>query len=697
MWDHIGELARPLMSALGDWSLRWALLIGLLAAWFALRPPRRAPVRHAMGLAVLLAGLLLPAVPRWGRGIVAEVPGAGAVAAPATGVAPEVVPISIDSVDVATGPSTIPTALDGEAPPAASAVADRRGWNWAWAGLLVAWLSGAAVFLARLVLGVCCGGQLRRGSIPASGHHLAQLDECRGSIRQGRRARLLLSPEVASPVVLVGHRGTILVPDDWDAWPAGDRRAALLHELAHLARWDDWQRLGQEIVRAAFWFHPGVHWLLGRIDREREMLCDEAVVRNGFSPAGLAEILLDACRRPWRSAPGAETCAVIPFFARKTTKQRILRLLGPDAESLLISPSPRVIGAIALVAGATLLGAGSVQVFAEAGSGPKPEGSQGASDPPRSPEDAAKAERKEKGFRQPSLLGRIVDEEGKPLPGAKVILYAGFATRWKIAEGTTDANGMYRIDDIQSSMIQGEKEDRWDYYVGVRVEHPTHVEADGRSWRDILIPSIPGHEEKLDFRLTKGGHIAGVLKDARTGRPLKDLDLRLLQPSDNRGNNVTFSSYAKTDDRGRFRSITLFPGEYRIDVNDSTMGFPLLGKVKVEPWMVTEVIFDGVTLPEVIEGRVLDADDKPIGNVDVTLLDPKDSDIVPRGKEDYSRVRTRAWTITRDDEGKFALGILPGLEQSRSVLAVHETLGWAKMPVEGIKKGEPIRLRPWPK
>jgi protocatechuate 3,4-dioxygenase beta subunit len=295
----------------------------------------------------------------------------------------------------------------------------------------------------------------------------------------------------------------------------------------------------------------------------------------------------------------------------------------------------------------------------------------------------------------PSLQGRIVDEAGRPLKGAKVILHSGFETRWKNDEAVTDANGRYRFDTVRSSMIKAENEDRWDQYVGVRIEHPTHVESDGQSWRDLRIPGIPGHVETLDLRLTPAGHIEGILKDAKTGEPLKILDLRITHPIQTRGHGSTFLAYATTDGEGRFRSISLFPGEYDVEVNSGTLDHPLIGRVKVEPGKTTSATFDAVSLPKVLEGRVLDSEGKPLDGVEVTLLDPKDSDIEIHGKDDFSKLRTRAWTITRLREESFELAFLPGLERSRFVLAVHAEQGWAKVPVESLEKGEPIRLRPW--
>jgi hypothetical protein len=309
------------------------------------------------------------------------------------------------------------------------------------------------------------------------------------------------------------------------------------------------------------------------------------------------------------------------------------------------------------------------------------------------PQDAKKQAEGSKG---PSLQGRVTDQAGKPLADAKIILYAGMATRWKIDETNSDADGHYRFDDVRSSMIKDAKEDRWDYNVGVRVEHSTHVEADGRSWRDIRIPGVAGHVETLDLKLTPAGHIEGLLKDSKTGEPLKKLDLRIMTPVKSHGHGSTFHAYATTDDQGRFRSISLFPGEYDVEANSPTLDYPVIGQVKVEPGKVKSVTFDAVSLPRVIGGRVIDAEGKPLDGVEVTLLEPKDSGVEIDGKAGYSKVRTRAWTIFRPKwQERFELAFLPGLEEARFVLAFHKELGWAKVPVESLEKDEPIRLTPW--
>src|SRR4051794_5766992 len=62
----------PWLAILAEWSVRWGVVIAVLATWFVLRPPRRAATQYLLCLAVLAAGLLLPVTPRWGH---AAIPG----------------------------------------------------------------------------------------------------------------------------------------------------------------------------------------------------------------------------------------------------------------------------------------------------------------------------------------------------------------------------------------------------------------------------------------------------------------------------------------------------------------------------------------------------------------------------------------------------------------------------------------------
>jgi beta-lactamase regulating signal transducer with metallopeptidase domain len=90
----------------------------------------------------------------------------------------------------------------------------------------------------------------------------------------------------------------------------------LLHELAHLRRWDDWTNLAQKLVKALFFFHPAVWWIERQVSLEREMACDDAVVAETCSPRAYAECL----------AHLAEKTLVQRSLARQSLAQRSVAL-----------------------------------------------------------------------------------------------------------------------------------------------------------------------------------------------------------------------------------------------------------------------------------------------------------------------------------------------------------------------------------
>jgi hypothetical protein len=98
---------------------------------------------------------------------------------------------------------------------------------------------------------------------------------------------------VRVPAAIGFWKQTIILP----AWalrelPPNDLNVVLLHEFAHLRRWDDWTNLIQKLVRALFFFHPAVWWIENRLSVEREMACDDAVLAETANPRGYASCLV---------------------------------------------------------------------------------------------------------------------------------------------------------------------------------------------------------------------------------------------------------------------------------------------------------------------------------------------------------------------------------------------------------------------
>ncbi len=69
----------------------------------------------------------------------------------------------------------------------------------------------------------------------------------------------------------------------------------LAHELSHVRRRDNFFAALHMGVEAIFWFHPLVWWIGSRMLEERELACDEEVLRLGCAPTDYVRGILTVC------------------------------------------------------------------------------------------------------------------------------------------------------------------------------------------------------------------------------------------------------------------------------------------------------------------------------------------------------------------------------------------------------------------
>jgi beta-lactamase regulating signal transducer with metallopeptidase domain len=150
--------------------------------------------------------------------------------------------------------------------------------NWA-AGLFALWALIASGLLVRLGLSLRHVSAVRRDCREISAHSYPALVEV--NERQSRRVKLLVSDDIRIPTALGFFRPAVVIP----AWAlcdlsADELKVIVLHELAHLRRWDDWTNLAQQLLKAVFFFHPAVWWIDSRLALERELACDDMVLEQ---------------------------------------------------------------------------------------------------------------------------------------------------------------------------------------------------------------------------------------------------------------------------------------------------------------------------------------------------------------------------------------------------------------------------------
>jgi beta-lactamase regulating signal transducer with metallopeptidase domain len=156
-----------------------------------------------------------------------------------------------------------------------------------------AWAAIATWFLLGVGQGLWHLHVLRKSCRPVDAAGLdPRLQETLEGKRSPRPVTLCTSDGVRVPTAIGLMKPVIVVP----CWvmqelSPDELNQILLHELAHLRRWDDWTNLAQKVVKALFFFHPAVWWIEKRVSLEREMACDDAVIAETASPRAYAECL----------------------------------------------------------------------------------------------------------------------------------------------------------------------------------------------------------------------------------------------------------------------------------------------------------------------------------------------------------------------------------------------------------------------
>jgi len=166
-------------------------------------------------------------------------------------------------------------------------------------------------------------------------------------------ADIRLSPEIGCPVNFGARHPTILLPRSVRAYPHDEQRAITCHELIHVRRRDWLRTVGDEIVRATFWFHPAIWWLLDELHLAREQVVDQEVVEITRSRRPYLEALVKLARPVPRSALRPASS----FLRRAHLARRVTLLLNEVRMS-----KGRLLGAL-VASSSTVLIAGVVAAW----------------------------------------------------------------------------------------------------------------------------------------------------------------------------------------------------------------------------------------------------------------------------------------------------------------------------------------------
>lgn len=270
---------------------------------------------------------------------------ANSVTHSSTSVAPVVVSTANDLTDAQPSPTaaeSVPTSPSLPGP-------------WPWPAILVSLVAlGAAAGLLQLMMGLAAAQSYRRKSVLIEDKSLDELaDVLCAQLRCQARVELRETSALATAATIGWRKPLVLLPLEWRDWTSEQLKAVLAHEIAHIARHDFLACVLAQASLALHFYHPLVHWLVGRLRLEQELAADAAAAaatggRASYLQA-LAELALHQSERPlgWPART---------FLPTQGTFMRRIEMLrdaknGPAEKSRWLT-WPRQIAVLLLIVGA---------------------------------------------------------------------------------------------------------------------------------------------------------------------------------------------------------------------------------------------------------------------------------------------------------------------------------------------------------
>ena len=158
----------------------------------------------------------------------------------------------------------------------------------------VIWFFGALLGLISLLLGHVRLTRLGRQAflLEAPDWALLLRQTC-DTLHLRRPVSLWQSADNPMPLTWGWWRPVVLLPAEAAHWPAPRRRVVLLHELAHVKRWDCLTQTIARLVCALYWINPLVWLATRRMCVERERACDDLVLNGGCKASDYASQLIE--------------------------------------------------------------------------------------------------------------------------------------------------------------------------------------------------------------------------------------------------------------------------------------------------------------------------------------------------------------------------------------------------------------------
>ncbi len=409
---------------------------------------------------------------------------------------------------------------------------------------------------------------------------------------------------ISSPAICGNRRPVLVLPAQlWRTLPSDQLKWIVLHELAHVYRWDGLIQLFQRLLLIIQFWNPFV-WLASYcMNRCREDDCDDlALLWSERNSVSAGEAFLNVVKHAMQvSRPIAgSSAAVITLFSsssRRSCSRRLKRLL--DSERKLHKSCGWKFYGLLIAAWLVLLP--GIRLVATAQDAPP------TSSPPISSTETSRI------F---ELL--VVDADGNAVPSAEVEIRSNPKQTLKVLSGTKQADGRYgqfsRTDERGILTIELSGKELKD------VSFSIFAAGFAPYWANWSMPerseTLPG---SFTARLDAGRSIGGVIVDEE-GRRIENAEVHPSVEYKKRAEDLRqlgVGKRYKTDAEGRWRVDTIPANEANVYVTVTHPEFmPTTAKLEANKFLLvgdaepTETIelSRGLT----VSGSVVDVNGVPI-------------------------------------------------------------------------------------
>jgi beta-lactamase regulating signal transducer with metallopeptidase domain len=175
----------------------------------------------------------------------------------------------------------------------------------------------------------------------------ATLREVIGVTASSRPLRVLETDRTDSACTWGFLRPVVVLPAAGADWPAPQRRFALLHELAHVRRFDYLTTQLANLACALHWFNPLVWFAAAQARKLQEQACDDAVLNAGGAASDYAGFLVDVARVA--SQRSAAFPAAVGMVERSQLHGRVSAILDASRARLPVNGLALVAAAVPLI------------------------------------------------------------------------------------------------------------------------------------------------------------------------------------------------------------------------------------------------------------------------------------------------------------------------------------------------------------